>query len=148
MKKLICLFAIITGLTFSMSAQTYTKLYSARAQDTIRQSTTILSAPVSVLNGEGVKCLILQVASDSAKGTPDTKYVLQRSVDNVHFYSIAGDTLSPAYIGVNSVHPSVSAKLIVNPFSEAYARVKIYTGAGAQRTLMHVTIYAQKAGVK
>ncbi len=148
MKKLLSIFAIATIFASAASAQVYSKPYSGRAQDTIHKSTTILSPSVNLINSDGVKCLVLQVATDSVSGTPDTKYVLQRSTDNVHFYSIAGDTLAPVYIGVNAVHPSVSANLTVNPYSFAYARVKIYTGAGTQKSKTYVTFFGIKAGVK
>src|ERR1019366_5395058 len=84
------------------NAQSFTRLEQGRAQDTIHKSTLILTSAVNI-NTNDLQSLSLQVSTDSISGTPDTKYVLQRSVDGVHFYSNAGDTLAPTYIGVNAV---------------------------------------------
>jgi len=141
MKKLIGLFAIVTMFLSveTVKAQTFTRLKQAAPGDTILKSTTIFTSAVN-LNTNDLQGLSLQVAMDSVSGTPDAKFVLQRSVDGVHWLSVAGDTLSPSYKGINTVHPGTSVQLNVNPFYGTYARVKIYTSSTTQKSKLWAAI--------
>lgn len=141
MKKLIGLFAIAFTFLTVMPAhsQTFVRLKQGLAADTIKASTTIYTAPVN-LNATYLQALILQVACDSASGTPSPKFVLQRSTDGVHWFSVAGDTLAPSYKGVNTVHPGTNIQLNVNPYYGGYARVMIYTSGTAQKSKLWAAI--------
>jgi len=147
MKKLfsiLMLFALTVFTVETSTAQGYVKLKQGAAGDTIHKSSTLFTSIVN-LNVNAINSLSMQVATDSVSGTPDTKYVLQRSVDGVHWISVAGDTLAPVYIGNgNTTHPSVSKQLDIAAFYGTFARVKIYTGSGTQKSKMWITI---KAGV-
>lgn len=145
MKKLFSLFAIITCFSLSMSAQVYAKLYTGRAQDTIHKSTTLTSSSVNLINSDGVKAIVMQVAADSVSGSPAPLFILQRSIDGVHFESFVGDSLTCTVTGGVG---TVAKTVVINPFSYAYARVLIKTTSATQKEKIHVSLFAIKAGVK
>lgn len=144
MKKI---FSLITLVAFSLvmcpslcEAQTFTRLKSGGVSDTIHKSSTLFTSSVN-LNVNDLQAMSLEVAMDSVSGTPDTKFVLQRSVDGTHWSSVAGDTLAPVYTGNgNTTHPSVSKTLNVNPYYGAFMRVKYYTGSGTQKSKVWITV--------
>lgn len=142
MKKLFSLIAILTLFVASVSAQTYVKQYMGRTQDTIRQSTTILAPSINLINSSGVQAFTLQVAADSVSGSPAPKFVLQRSVDNRNWFSVAGDTLTTTVTGGVG---TVEKHLTVSPYNYPYARVKIYTSGSAQKSKIWVTIFSTHA---
>jgi len=149
MKKLfsiLCLTAM-TLICVESQSQTAIRLKSGLSTETISASATLYTQVVN-LNTSTLQAVTIQCATDSVSGTPDPKYVLQRSVDGVHWFSLAGDTLTPAYIGVNSVNPSTSAQLTINPFYGAYARIKIYTSGTTQRSKMWIALRAAAATVR
>lgn len=145
MKKLFSLFVFVAITligSVESKAQTFVRLKQATASDTIHKSTTLFTSAVN-LNFNDLNAVVLEVATDSVSGTPDTKYVLQRSVDGIHWTSVVGDTLAPVYTGNgNTTHPSVSKTLSVNPFYGTYARVKVYTGSGTQKSKMWIALKA------
>lgn len=143
MKKLFLISTLFILTVFTVEtaqSQTWVKLKQGLAGDTIRQSTTLFTAPVNV-NFQDLQALVLEVAMDSAKGTPDTKFVLQRSTDGQHWSSVAGDTLIPAYTGNgNNTHPSVSKTLSINPLYATFVRVKYYTSSTTQRSKVWIAV--------
>lgn len=142
MKKLFLISTLFILTVFTVEtaqSQTWVKLKQGLVGDTIRQSTTLFTAPVNV-NFQDLQALVLEVAMDSAKGTPDTKFVLQRSTDGTHWSSVAGDTLVPTYIGVNAVHPSSSKTLSINPLYATFVRVKYYTSSTTQRSKVWIAV--------
>ena len=134
MKKLLSLMALVASLT--VSAQSYTKLTQARAQDTIRASQTIYTTAVN-LNTVGIQAVLVSVKTTSVSGTPDVAYAIQRSNDNVNWWSVAGDTMTYS--------ATVTKYVSINPLYATFLRVKSYTGAGAQKTKSEITVKAWNA---
>ena len=139
MKKVIGVFAIaIILVSQNAEAQSFSRLKQAASADTIVANQTIFTSIVNV-NTNDLQGLSLQVAMDSVKGTPDAKFVLQRSVDGIHWLSLQGDTLIPVYNGKNTV--AVNSKQInINPYYGTYARVKMYTSSVVQKSNIWVAI--------
>lgn len=134
------LFTLTVFTVETAHSQTWVKLKQGAATDTISKSKTYYTNPVNI-NFQDLQAMSLEVAMDSVSGTPDTKFVLQRSTDNQHWTSIAGDTLAPVYTGNgNTTHPSVSKQLNVNPLYATYVRVKYYTGSGTQKSKVWIAL--------
>src|ERR1035437_446149 len=122
MKKILSILAIgmfviafTPEISNAQSSPVYFHLMTGTTAYTYSASVTAYTTPVSVLNSKLMEVSIY-VATDSVSGTPDTKYVLQRSGDATRWYSVAGDTLSPTYNGLKSVNAN-QKNLDVNPFN-------------------------------
>ena len=131
MKKYLLSLVVLIGIALNADAQQYVLLKQGTASDTISKSQTKYTSAVN-LNTQVLQSVIVAVKTTSVSGTPDTKYVLQRSVDNVNWWSLAGDTISYSATATQYV--------TVNPFYGAFARVKIYTGSGTQLSKMTISL--------
>jgi hypothetical protein len=111
-------------------------LTQGRAQDTISQSRTAYTASVN-LNSSVIQAIAVSAKTTTVSGTPDVKYVVQRSLDNTNWWSVAGDTMT---------YSATATKYItINPYYGSFLRVVSYTGAGAQVSKSTITVKAWNA---
>jgi hypothetical protein len=136
MKKLFSLLALVAFLSVTVKAQSYTKLTQGRAQDTISKSRTAYTASVN-LNSSVIQAVVVSAKTTSVSGTPDVKYVVQRSMDNTNWWSVVGDTMTYSATETKYVH--------INPYYGVFLRVVSYTGSGTQVSKSTITVKSWNA---
>ena len=141
MKKFILSLSVLAIFAVTVNAQTFVRLKQAASADTIHKSQTLYTSMVN-LNTSDLQAVVIGVKSDSVSGTPDTKFVLQRSVDGVHWLSAVGDTIT--YTAVTTTSSIVGGgkykELPINPYTQTYARVAYYTGSGTQKSKVWIAL--------
>ena len=144
MKKILFLTAILGMFAVtSANSQTYVRLKQAAAADTIRASQKVFTAMVN-LQSNDLQAVTIGVKADSVSGTPDVKFFLQRSNDGVNWLNVVGDTLT--YTSVTTGGSplikggSTYKQLNINPFYGSYARVGYYSGSGAQKSKVWISV--------
>lgn len=142
MKKIFSILAIAAMFIVApVKSQTLVRLASGAAGDTLHASYTKYSSAVNV-NFSNTQGLSFQFAVDSISGAPAGSFIVQHSVDGVHWNVYAGDTVSYTNAGWNTRGANGSGDTATNqskvlnfyPFYGAYARVKTTTTSATQKS--------------
>jgi len=146
MKKIFSLLLILT-LAFSANSQVFVRVASGRAAyDTLIASKTIYTQTVNV--GALVsQSLGFTFAVDSISGAPAGSFIVQRSVDGVHFNALKGDTVTYtnsgwSHNGVGSGETLTNQSFFLNyyPFYGNYVRVVVKSTSATQRIRYWITV--------
>lgn len=141
MKKFLLSLTVLAMFAVTVNAQTYVRLKQAATGDTIRASQKVFT-PMVNLNSNDLQAVVIGVKADSVSGTPDVKFFLQRSNDGVNWLNVAGDTVAFSAVTTTSLIKGGSkyTQISVNPFYGTFARVGYYTGSGAQKSKVWISL--------
>lgn len=129
MKNLILAIFLFVGL--GASAQTYNKLYTGAAGDTLVQSATLYKV-IPIKDGD-LQTLSVQVFSDSVSGTPGATVTLYKSLDGVNWITTGQ---SATYVtGVDTTFI-----LTDTTFYGEYAKVELVGNGTTQKALITATL--------
>lgn len=148
MKKFLSILTIALALIVtSAQSQTFVRLNQGGTNDTLIASKTLYSSIVN-LNFAQTQAVSVGVAVDSISGAPAGSFILQHSVDGVHWNTYLGDTVSYTNTGWNiagagssgDTRSYLSLKINQAPFYGTFARVKITTTSAARRSRYWISL--------